>query len=31
MKRLDEYGVAALIQLPVPVNKFPDFVRYADK
>jgi putative transposase len=29
MKRLDEDGAAALVQLPVPVNKFPDFVRYA--
>ena len=29
MKRLDEEGAAALVQLPVPVNKFPDFVRYA--
>jgi len=31
MKRLDEEGAAALVQLPVPVNKFPDFVRYAVK
>ena len=31
MKRLDEDGAAALVQLPVPVNKFPDFVRYAVK
>ena len=29
MKRLDENGAAALIQLPVPVNRFPDLVRYA--
>ena len=29
MKRLDEEGAAALVQLPVPVNKFPEFVRYA--
>lgn len=29
MKRLDEEGAAALVQLPVPVNKFPDFIRYA--
>jgi len=29
MKRLDEDGAAALIQLPVPVNRFPDLVRYA--
>jgi hypothetical protein len=29
MKRLDEDGAAALVQLPVPVNKFPDFIRYA--
>ena len=28
MKRLDEDGPDALVQLPVPVNKFPDFVRY---
>ena len=31
MKRLDEEGAKALVQLPVPVNKFPDFVRYAVK
>src|SRR5436190_7932591 len=31
MKRLDEDGASALVQLPVPVNKFPDFVRYAVK
>jgi len=31
MKRLDEEGAVALVQLPVPVNKFPDFVRYAVK
>jgi transposase-like protein len=29
MKRLDEDGADALAQLPVPVNRFPDFVRYA--
>jgi putative transposase len=29
MKRLDEEGSAALVQLHVPVNKFPDFVRHA--
>src|SRR5260370_40550543 len=29
MKRLDEDGAAALIQLPVPVNRFPDLVRHA--
>ena len=28
MKRLDEEGPDALVQLPVPVNKFPDFVLY---
>jgi hypothetical protein len=28
MKRLDEQGTKALIQVPLPVNKFPDFVRY---
>jgi transposase InsO family protein len=28
MKRLDEDGLSALVQLPVPVNKFPEFVRY---
>ena len=28
MKRLDEKGSDALVQLPAPVNKFPDFVRY---
>lgn len=27
MKRIDEGGAAALVQLPVPVNRFPDFVR----
>jgi hypothetical protein len=26
MGRVDEEGPAALVQLPVPVNKFPDFV-----
>jgi putative transposase len=29
MKRLDETGPDALVQLCTPVNKFPDFVRYA--
>ena len=29
MKRLDEQGSDALVQLRTPVNKFPDFVRYA--
>jgi putative transposase len=29
MKRLDEQGVAALVQIREPVNKFPGFVRYA--
>jgi len=29
MKRLDESGSDALVQVSVPVNKFPDFVRYA--
>ena len=29
MKRLDEQGPGALLQLREPVNKFPDFVRYA--
>jgi len=28
MRRLDEQGPAALVRLPEPVNKFPDFVRY---
>ena len=28
MGRLDEEGPGALIQLPQPVNKFPEFVRY---
>ena len=28
MKRLDEDGPDALVQLPQPVNKFPEFVRY---
>jgi len=27
MRRLDESGPDALVQLPEPVNKFPDFVR----
>ena len=29
MKRVDEEGPEALVQLREPVNKFPDFVRYA--
>ena len=29
MKRLDEEGPDALVQLREPVNKFPEFVRYA--
>lgn len=29
MKRLDEQGADALVQVPEPVNRFPDFVRYA--
>jgi transposase InsO family protein len=29
MKRLDEKGSDALVQLRTPVNKFPEFVRYA--
>ena len=29
MKRLDEQGLDALIQIREPVNKFPKFVRYA--
>ena len=29
MKRIDEEGAAALVQIREPVNKFPDFVRYA--
>jgi transposase InsO family protein len=28
MKRVDEYGPEALVQVPVPVNKFPEFTRY---
>jgi transposase InsO family protein len=28
MKRVDEQGPDALVQLPRPVNRFPDFVRY---
>jgi len=28
MKRINEKGPDALLQLPEPVNKFPDFVRY---
>ena len=28
MRRLDETGPAALVQLAEPVNRFPDFVRY---
>ena len=29
MKRLDEDGLDALVQIREPVNKYPDFVRYA--
>ena len=29
MKRVDEQGPDALLQIRDPVNKFPDFVRYA--
>ena len=29
MKRLDEQGLNALVQVREPVNKFPEFVRYA--
>ena len=29
MKRVDEQGPDALVQLHQPVNRFPDFVRYA--
>src|SRR5262249_22526005 len=29
MQRLEETGPRALVQLRTPVNKFPDFVRYA--
>ena len=29
MRRLDEQGSRSLVQLREPVNKFPDFVRYA--
>ena len=29
MKRVDEEGADALVQIRGPVNKFPDFVRYA--
>ena len=29
MKRLDEVGSEALVQCPMPVNKFPQFVRHA--
>ena len=29
MKRLDEQGAHALVQIREPVNKFPEFVRYA--
>ena len=28
MQRVDEDGADALVQMRVPVNKFPDFVRY---
>jgi hypothetical protein len=27
-RRLDEEGADALVQVPVPVNRFPDFVTY---
>jgi hypothetical protein len=27
LQRIDEEGPKALVQLPEPVNKFPDFVR----
>ena len=29
IKRIDEQGRDALLQLPEPVNRFPDFIRYA--
>ena len=29
MKRVDEQGADALVQIREPVNKFPHFVRYA--
>jgi len=29
LKRVDEQGPDALLQIREPVNKFPDFVRYA--
>ncbi len=29
MNRLDEQGSDALVQMGEPVNKFPEFVRYA--
>jgi len=28
MKRLEEEGADALVQLPEPINRFPDYVRY---
>jgi hypothetical protein len=28
LRRIDEEGDSALIQLPEPVNRFPDYVRY---
>ena len=28
LKRVDEQGPEALVQLPAPVNRYPDFVRY---
>lgn len=31
LKRVDEQGPKALVQIPEPVNKFPDFVRYIVK
>jgi len=27
-KRLDEQGEGALVRVPTPVNKYPDFIRY---
>lgn len=29
MKRIDEDGPDALVQLPAPINKFPDFVAHS--
>jgi hypothetical protein len=31
VKRIDDQGADALLQLREPVNKFPDFVRYIDR